>query len=530
MWGEDEKEQERRALLESSQSPVSLPPREPIFDPMVLAAGQDAAVDQAQLPQVEQAPVERVSAEAFLSQDAGGRDVPPPQDTSAAIDVKPEIPETDFAGLERKANANYETGLAKARGRADRANTVAGIADIGLGFNRVITGRDGQDPFIDFLRGKAGNLEARGEKDADRALRLELQNIRSLKQSKELDDPASDANRAYQAAMRQRWVDAGFNPADLPMLTGKQINESIKSGRMVQGQQDSQRALGLKQENLDLVKKDKEFKQDLDRARLAMTQAKNDQDRQKYGLENLRKYTDKVTKEFGEVPYALQQVQEVARKVGVPDDSMNQLASQLLNTFGKGADSRWDLNNPGERELYRAINSVANSLLKQRSGAAVSDPEARRLAQELATGELGTVRDTLDAFDKLRGRIGNMIRSYEEGYRQAIPQEIWDSAPNVLSTRMPIFQSQFAPEAGGQLPAVNVDIPSSTLAPKLDVEKKVIEPSRRVLDKVMQGGKQAVEGIKKVTGGGRSVVRKGRRKSDGKTVVEYSDGTREVLD
>lgn len=286
----------------------------------------------------------------------------------------------------------------------------------------------------------------------------------------------------------------------------------------------SDKVVGLKDRQVVLAEKAKEFDQALDIAKFNLSQAKTEDDRLKAAGGALQEYTTLVNKEAGEMPQALTQLYAAIKEYGIPGDDLGQLIRQLMSKRGRGIDSRWNLTDPKERELYRKIAVIFNNTLKLRSGAAVTEPEAARLEEELGKGAASTVADTLSAIEAYRQRLGQVIRGYEEGFRPLIPDNVWSTTPRLTSTRLPIFKDMFAEETKSQgfSPINDIQAPATTIGsskpaftppPALPTDIGVKEPSK---PPVTSTAKPA-----------RTVVKRGV-KPDGRKVTVYSDGTTEI--
>lgn len=167
--------------------------------------------------------------------------------------------------------------------------------------------------------------------------------------------------------------------------------------------------------------------------------AKNLQDLEKLGGENLRRYGEMVDKDFGDAPQSFKELAEAAADLGAEGNDFAQLFRQLAAKKLNGADSRLNINNPKQLRLYNAMQAVANSIMRSRSGMAVTDQEAKRIQQELGTGDFAAVGASLAAMDRARKKMGERLLSLRSAYSGLVPPQVWASVPHLTTDNSPIF-------------------------------------------------------------------------------------------
>lgn len=100
------------------------------------------------------------------------------------------------------------------------------------------------------------------------------------------------------------------------------------------------------------------------------------------------------------------------------ENKVKQLASESSDIPGFGPlDSlRPDfLTSDKGKELRQLVQSLANVIIKDRSGAAVSNQEMQRLVRELGTGKLSTEKQLLDALTNIRRHFNETKRNVVAG-------------------------------------------------------------------------------------------------------------------
>jgi hypothetical protein len=189
---------------------------------------------------------------------------------------------------------------------------------------------------------------------------------------------------------------------------------------------------------------------DQDHYKMAIANAKDDQQKQKIINEGARKLGDAFVKE--EVAPAMVALKKLDKAIGGLESETdipgiggmaNMADSPLIGDFAKSR-----LSEEG-KSVRMLADGYRNALLKIRSGGSVTDPEAARLADELGRGVFATDKDFRRAMINSRDFLRSKIGSIEATADQSVVETYRQRAGSVSSLD-PFFESNAEASIAGQ--------------------------------------------------------------------------------
>ena len=166
-----------------------------------------------------------------------------------------------------------------------------------------------------------------------------------------------------------------------------------------------------------------------DNAKFQQDQAQ--QNRKQRMNENLDKKVTKLSDSLGNSQELVNALGEVDKALGFKIDDYDD-ATNKLTTTGKKVNLP-GFNFPGygrvsfysdkAQNLDTAISRIFNIELKDRSGAAVTNPEMQRMREEFAAGKFNTEAQKLAAIKAYKGLLYQQMKNIEAGYNPSVVQE-----------------------------------------------------------------------------------------------------------
>ncbi len=469
----------RPALMDPSVEPVEAPPVEadPTQDPEVAAAVERAA---------EQAPV----IEASVNEDVAGDTVAPQVETSQAAKT-PEKPKTfqgmpleALLGSDYKPSAELQAGRDASREQLRRENLINIMSN---GINSLKR-KPGQEKEI---RSSAGLDAQWAKEDEDNKLRLAL-GFNKASGGGLNKDLVTDADKLAIIATNPDLTD-DMKQAVMSATSRKTLELLLRSRKDVGSAARGNAALDLNKRKFSETLQQNGINNGFKDRDSQLKFAKYNMGLAEYSQGALADYTNALEKgAVIPVATALSSVDKLlpdsVRGIVTPGAaqafSTSQNIASEIDKFAKGAGQGLGLTDADRAKIDVAYNTLVNQYIKTISGAAVTDPEMKRLESALQNKMFSTPEARLYAINLLREMIGNQVRNAEVGHAgRAAPEELEAARANgLLTTSDPLFRGMFDREIKGNTLAPKMQYqsplpPAPNGAPALPQKAEVQEPA-----------------------------------------------------
>lgn len=258
-----------------------------------------------------------------------------------------------------------------------------------------------------------------GDKPLGRVAELEAGNtartVKGLQKAKEqaLMRSEQQADRAGQNSRHQQSMDARSAEA----LAQREATAAYRS-QMAQQHNDM---MAYRRDGQQITQEETQ-------SRLDLMQSKEDTKISKEMNNNARKLSTKLVDEgITDLEAAFETSDALISKYADPNTGVKKEDAGDIPGVGPLDNARphWTLSEDG-KALRTHLAGVRNRILKARSGAAVTDPEMRRLAEELGSSLGGTEQEMLTAYANLKRATSRVKSGIYGGYAPEV-QDLYDN-------------------------------------------------------------------------------------------------------
>lgn len=316
-------------------------------------------------------------------------------------------------GLDKYSNESRESLLKQNQEDSKGLNWNAALASLGAG----LSGRDALGAGMDVIRQQDKQRQSKvDEFDKSRSQAMERfeydQKLDKASKDEALFKRENDLT-SKETALAQELARKMLPNKDFTTMTAAQINKALPSLTKI---------YELEQKKLDRAET---------RAMLQQTRATNNEKLKDQALE---KDVQKLSEKSTNAQSALQALNEVNNKLGFNIDDL-EVKDGAIKHNGKNIDlpgvslpliGRTKFFSSDARELHGAIAKVFNTELKDRSGAAVTNPELERLKEEFGSGKLNSEAEMIDALKRYKAGVLVELKNREAGFKPEVVERYKD--------------------------------------------------------------------------------------------------------
>lgn len=206
-------------------------------------------------------------------------------------------------------------------------------------------------------------------------------------------------------------------------------------------------------QNLEQRKSTDQLKNLIFQSNLEQKKSKEQEQKEKDVEKNLQS----LSKSLGGTQDALAAIDNIEMVLGAPLEAFNKTKEGGLKKYGEPVDlpgvslpllGRTTFYNSEARDLASKAATVFNAVLKDRSGAAVTNSEMERLKMEFGQGKYNTEGELVDALKTYKMNLAKEMKNREAAFKPSVLEE-YSSRGGRTSAAMPQPQQQMqqaAPE------------------------------------------------------------------------------------
>lgn len=313
--------------------------------------------------------------------------------------------EQSFLDKYRSAQTDEDGKYSKMKENTDLLNNISMIAEGLSGYANAGASARGYKSnlpqFTNKLRASGDARLSRAATDRDKKLaemrlgnqmeRDEKAYGRSQEMQKRMDDPNSEESKTAQALALKL-----MPGKDWSQMSATTLEKTIPG--LTKMYEIDQRSLDRQEARAD---------------RAYMRGLAGDQKRELQLDKDTNRYSNELEKSG--IPAAVSNLEEVEKKIGTKGDIPGYgMVDGMMHDVLAGQDGR---------DVRQSVAALFNTVLKDRSGAAVTDPELERLKKEFGDGTMKTEADLRNGVAKYRARLEQIIKNRNAGTDETARQE-----------------------------------------------------------------------------------------------------------
>lgn len=201
----------------------------------------------------------------------------------------------------------------------------------------------------------------------------------------------------------------------------------------------------MQKDKLSATSEDKDLDRAAKKENIKASQAQREERANQAQEMRVEKQIQDLSKSLSGGQEAMEAVGQIETELGGPLEEFNSKDGELYQG-GKKLDlpgvsiplfGRVSAYSTPARKLQSKVATVFNTVLKDRSGAAVTTPELERLKIEFGQGNFNTEAELIEAVKKYKGIVLNEMKNREAGFKPEVVQEYAARGGRISANQFP---------------------------------------------------------------------------------------------